>query len=267
MTAGMTVSLSKLLASARGEDGARVLDVPEDWMQGRSVFGGLQVAFALQAMRELVPLVPLRTLQATFIAPVAGKVLARARILRTGKNVTHVEARVGEGDAIQAVAIGVFGSARSSQVARALVPRALDASEPAKFEVPFGTTLGPSFMQHFRARWLRGQPPFSGGNESEQVIELATDDEGPASEAMIVALADFIPPIAFSQLSAPVSGSTLTWMLELLTDRVDHLPTSGFRVEAEMVAARDGYTSQAVKLFAGSGEPIALGHQSMLVFG
>lgn len=55
-------------------------------------------------------------------------------------------------------------------------------------------------------------------------------------------------------------------MLKLLVDRVDHLPTKGFRVEGEMVAARDGYTSQAVKLFAPSGEPIALGHQSMLVF-
>jgi hypothetical protein len=117
------------------------------------------------------------------------------------------------------------------------------------------------------ARWLRGQPPFSGGRESEQILDLAIDDEGPASEATIMAMADFIPPIAFSQLSAPAAGSTVSWMLEMLVDRVDHLPTSGFRVEAEMVAARDGYTSQAVKLFAASGEPIALGHQSMLVFG
>ena len=264
----MTTSLTKLLASARDEDGARRLDVPDDWMQGRSVFGGLQVAFALQAMRELAPHAPLRTLQATFIGPVAGSVRARAQVLRTGKNATHVEARLGDDGATQTIVLGVFGTARSSQVARAPVPQALDPNEPAKLELPFGTTtVGPSFMRHFRVRWLRGQPPFSGGRESEQILELATDDDGPACEATIVALADFIPPIAFSQLSAPAAGSTLTWMLELLTDRVDHLPTSGFRVEAEMVAAGSGYTSQVVKLFAASGEAIALGHQSMLVFG
>jgi hypothetical protein len=263
----MTISLSKLLANARSEDGSLRFDVPDDWMQGRSVFGGLQVAFALRAMRELVPQVPLRTLQAIFVAPVAGSVRARAQVLRTGKNATHVEARLGDADSTQTIVLGVFGTARSSQVARAPVPQTLDASEPATFEVPFGTSGGPSFLRHFRAHWLRGQPPFSGGRESEQILELATDDDGPASEATVVALADFIPPIAFSQLSAPAAGSTLTWMLELLVDRFDHLPTSGFRVEAEMVAAGDGYTSQAVKLFAVSGEAIALGHQSMLVFG
>jgi acyl-CoA thioesterase len=263
----MTISLTALLASAHGENGSRRLDVPGDWMQGRSVFGGLQIAFALQAMRELVPEVPLRTLQATFVAPVAGSVRARAQVLRTGKSATHVEARLGDDGSTQTIVIGVFGTARSSQVSRVPAPRSLDASEPAKFEVPFGTSGGPSFLQHFRARWLRGQPPFSSGRESEQVIELATDDDGPVSEAMIVALADFIPPIAFSFLGAPAAGSTLTWMLELLTDRFDQLPNAGFRVEAEMVAAGDGYTSQAVKLFAASGEAIALGHQSMLVFG
>ena len=56
-------------------------------------------------------------------------------------------------------------------------------------------------------------------------------------------------------------------MLELLADRFDHLPLSGFRIEAELVAARDGYTNQAVTMFAPSGEPLALGHQTMLVFG
>jgi len=174
MTARMTIGLSKLLASARNEDGARVLDVPGDWMQGRSVFGGLQIAFALQAMRELVPQVPLRTLQVTFVAPIAGTMRARAQILRTGKNATHVEARIGDTGATQAVVIGVFGSGRSSGVARTPAPRVLVAGEAARFELPFGTEVGgPSFARHFAGRWFRGQPPFSGGRETDQVLELA----------------------------------------------------------------------------------------------
>ncbi|HMI90134.1 MAG TPA: thioesterase family protein [Polyangiales bacterium] len=263
----MTIAFSKLLAGARDDDGALVLDVPADWMQGRSVFGGLQVAFALQAMRALVPQVALRTLQATFVAPVAGTMRVRARILRTGRNATHVEARIGDDSAPGAIVIAVFGSARSSAVERALVPRKLDPSTPVLIDLPFGTERGPSFIRHFAARWLLGAPPFSGGRESEQILELAIDDQGPANEATIIALADFIPPVAFSYLSAPAAGSTVTWMLEMLVDRVDHLTSSGFRIEAEMVAARDGYTSQAVRLFAASGEPVALSHQSMLVFG
>jgi acyl-CoA thioesterase len=261
------VTLSQLLATAQPDTDSLSLDVPADWMQGRSAFGGLQVALALRAMRALVPDAVLRTLQATFIAPVAGKVFVQARILRTGKNATHVEARVGDADNTQALVVGVFGNARSSAVVHAPVPRAIEVDDASVFELPFGAPGMPAFMRHFNVRWLVGHPPFSADPGTKQVLELAIDDEGSASEAHVIAIADFIPPIAFSWLRSPVAGSTLTWMLELLTDRVDHLPLSGWRIEAELVAARDGYTSQSVTLFAASGEPIALGHQSMLVFG
>lgn len=266
----MTTTMSQLLARAELQQGALRVEVPADWMQGRSVFGGLQAALALHAMRSLVPEAPLRTLQTTFIAPVAGVVTVQAKILRSGKNATHVEARIGDGSTTQALVVGVFGTARSSAVARMPAPQALDPSAPALLELPFGSGGmggGPVFMSHFNVRWLRGQIPFSGGSETSQILDIAIDDPGAASESHVVAIADFIPPIAFSLLSAPTAGSTLTWMLELLVDRVDHLPTSGFRVEAEMVAARDGYTNQAVRLFGPGGEPIALSHQTMMVFG
>jgi hypothetical protein len=38
-------------------------------------------------------------------------------------------------------------------------------------------------------------------------------------------------------------------------------------VDAELVAARDGYTSQSVMLWAPDGTPVAISRQSMLVFG
>jgi hypothetical protein len=62
------VTFSKLLASAARDEAAFCLDVPAEWMQGRSVFGGLQVAFALQTMRSFLPAVPLCTLHAELLA-------------------------------------------------------------------------------------------------------------------------------------------------------------------------------------------------------
>ena len=66
--------------------------VSEDWLQGRSAFGGLQAALALRAMRERVPVdMPLRSLQVTFIAPVpAGPVSIRAQRLRAGRSAIQV---------------------------------------------------------------------------------------------------------------------------------------------------------------------------------
>jgi len=237
-------------------------------MQGRSVFGGLQAAFALRAMRELVPGVPLRTLQTTFIAPVAGEMKARARLLRQGKNAAHVEVRLGHDDETQAVMIGVFGSARSSIVARTVVqpPLAVDPSQV--FEKPFGApSLGPMFTLHFGVRWLRGKPVFTSDRGFHHVLEIALDDDVPATEAHLLAIADFIPPIGLSHMSSPTPGSTLTWMLELLVDRIPAVPLRGFRVDAELIAARDGYTDQSVIIYAPDGTALALSHQSMLVFG
>lgn len=261
----MATAYSKLLQSAKDDAGTLTLEVPEDWMQGRSVFGGLQVAIALRAMRALVPDVPLRTLQATFLAPVAGLVRARAQVLRIGKSATHVEARIVDGTATLALVIGVFGTARSSVVAVAPTQPPIKADH--SLELPYIPGVVPIFTQHFAARWLRGMPPFTGDTGCDHVLEVEMRDEGQATEAHVVAIADYIPPLALTHLTTPAPGSTLTWMMELLTDRVDHLPLAGWRVDAQLVAARDGYTSQSVMIWGPGGEPVALSRQSMMVFG
>ena len=63
-----SVLLSRVQASA----GAVVLDVPEDWLQGRTLFGGMQGVVGLAAMRTVAPAAPLRSMQVTFLAPVPG---------------------------------------------------------------------------------------------------------------------------------------------------------------------------------------------------
>lgn len=262
----MTTPYSKLMQSATAEAGLHSLQVPDDWMQGRSVFGGLQAALALRAMRAQVPQAPLRTLQGTFLAPVpAGAMRARAQILRSGKNATHVEARLVDGEATLALFVGVFGLARSSVVSVTPVQPAVRADTTV--ELRYVPGLAPNFIQHFSARWLRGLPPFTGDRGTEQVLEVTMLDEGQASEAHVLAIADFIAPIALSHLKAPAPGSTLTWMIEFLADRMDALALSGWRVDAQLSAARDGYTSQSVTIWGPGGVPVALSRQSMVVFG
>jgi hypothetical protein len=194
-----------------------------------------------------------------------GVVHASARVLRAGKSVTHVEARLFDGTSTLAVVVGVFGQARRSKAARAPIRPPVDAAEP--LALAFVPGLFPAFTQHFKARWLKGSLPFSGQPNHEQVIEVGMNDSAPATEEHVVAFADFIPPVALSHLDAPAPGSTLTWMLELLTDEVAHLPLDGWRIDAELVAARDGYTHQSVMVWAPDGTAIALSRQSMIVFG
>lgn len=258
---------SDLMAGIEFQQNAAGLVVPEDWLQGRSMFGGLQAALAVQAMRQLTPqTLPLRTLQTTFMAPIpAGTVTAIAQVLRQGKNTYHVEARIQDGNQTQALCIGVFGAGRDSALSRTIAPPKLPQTDPKPFVFNQGTN--PSFTQHFSAQWLRGDLPFSGSSDTTALVDVSMKDSSNASEAHLLAIADFIPPVALSLLTQPSPGSSLTWMIELLNNDWQDQPLSHWLVDAEMTAAGEGYTSQTATIYAPDGNAVALSRQSMVVFG
>lgn len=256
---------SDLLATLRRTADGVELDVLPDWMQGRSMFGGLQVAVAVAAMRTLVT-TPLRTLQVTFVAPVPqGVVRARARLLRSGKNASHVEAQLLVGDDIACTAIGVFGSARASVVSKLPQQPSLPVQAPVAF--PFVEGFTPQFLRHFKATVLQGDLPYTGKPLSEVVVEIDMLDDSKTTEAHVLAIADFMPPIALCWLREFTTGSSLTWMLEFLADDFAALPLQGWRADTTLVAAREGYTSQSVMLWGPGGVPVAISRQSMVIFG
>jgi hypothetical protein len=194
-----------------------------------------------------------------------GRVTARATTLRSGKSATHVEARIVDGDKTLAVMIGVFGLPRPSAVT--VRPDQPSVTPSRVFDLPWIPGVTPAFTQHFKARWIVGAPPWSGARDSANVIELAMRDDGNATESHVLAMADFIPPIAMSYLTTPVAGASLTWMLELLPEDVSSLPLEGWRVDAQMMAAHSGYVNQSLVLWGPGGVPVALGRQTMVVFG
>ncbi|MFZ3324162.1 MAG: thioesterase family protein [Usitatibacter sp.] len=256
---------SALMSRVQAAAGEASVHVPDDWVQGRTLFGGLQGAIALHAMRTLVPGAALRSLQTTFVGPVpGGLVRATARVLRSGKNATHVEARIVDADATLAVMVGIFGLARDSSVT--VVPRQPDVTPGKVIEMRYVPGAAPAFTQHFKARWLVGGVPFSGATEHDNVIELGMHDSGPATEYHVVAMADFIPPIALSFLRERAAAASLNWMLELLVDDVSALPLKGWRLDAHLTAAAAGYTHQSLELWGPGGLLVALGRQTMVVF-
>lgn len=258
---------SEVLDSLKCSGGAWTADVADDWQQGRSLFGGLQAALAVKAMRDLVPESPLRSVQVTFMAPVpAGIVNIRAQILRRGKSATHVEARIVEGEQSLCLLVGIFGSSRPSKVERVLQQPKVECENPRLF--PYIEGITPAFTRHFTMHWLRGSMPYSGTTLPENVIELGFRDEtGLATDMHVLALADVIPPIGLSMLKVPTAGSSMTWTIEFLTEQITDLPLQGWRMDAEMVAAKDGYTSQSAVLWGPDGRAVALSRQNMVIFG
>jgi hypothetical protein len=124
-----------------------------------------------------------------------------------------------------------------------------------------------AFAQHFTARWVEGDLPFSGSTDTRAVIDVSMIDSAPASEEHVVVIADVIPPLAFSLLRAPAPGSSVTWTLDMLRDDYGSLPLASWRHHAEITAGHDGYTSQSAFVCGPDGSVAAISHQSMVVFG
>jgi acyl-CoA thioesterase len=261
------MQFSDLLHGIQRVGGDATWEIHPEWMQGRAVFGGLQAVLALQAMRGLVPAeLPLRTLQVTFIAPsTSSHIEARAAVSREGKNVVQAEAHLTEGDNRLAAVSAVFGRPRPSRLHLMPEMPVVRSDNPREFR--YIPERVPAFIQHFSATWLRGGFPFSGEQDPELVVQLGMAGEVESSESHVVAMADFIPPIGLSWMDSPTPGSSMSWMLEILTDRVNGLPMEGWRVDAMMTAAHHGYTHQSLTLWGPQGQPVALGRQTMVVFG
>ena len=261
----MTTSLSSVLAQATVARGSLEAHVPPDWMQGRSVYGGLQTALALRTMRSVVPSMPIRSLQTNFIAPLAEHVRAKCTVLREGKNTVQVEAKLFGADGLTTQILGVFGQSRPSQIQVTLPPEQLSDLPVTKF--PFLPGLTPDFTQHFDIRLREGHLPFSGVETTNAIYELDLHDSGETSEEHIVVFADVVPPLGMSELRTPTFGSTLTWMLEFLG--APQLPTdlANWRLHTTLVSAESGYSNQSSILRSPAGQALALSRQCMLVFG
>lgn len=260
---------SEILASMSGVEGRWTAEVGEDWLQGRTVFGGLQAAIALRAMRGLVDgELPLRSLQTTFIAPVpAGRVRVEVQVLRRGRSAVHAEARLFDGEQLACLVVGVFGSSRPSQLS--IEPPALTADrslEQAK-ELRYVHGVTPAFTQNVRMRWARGSFPFQGAAEAHTQIYVSLREEPVAGEAQIVALADVIPSPGLSVLRERAAASSMVWSLDLLSAPIEASAEEAWLMDAQVTAGGEGYLSQTATLWSPQGRAVALSRQMVVVFG
>jgi acyl-CoA thioesterase len=261
---------SEILRSMTPVDGGMSVDFHELWLQGRTVFGGLQAAALVRAMRAHAgPDVPLRSLQVSFVAPVpAGRALVTTRLLRQGKSVTHVDARITIDGQDACVGVGIFGAARESKLA-IVPPRPVATAKPESDSkpLPFIPGRSPAFAQHVEMRFGAGRFPFTGGAEPKTQIWCRFKDEPGVDEGILIGLADLPPSPAISVLTSIAIASSMTWTLEFLRHDWDPAATSGWLFDLEANAANEGYVAQTGVLWSPDGKAVALSRQSVVVFG
>lgn len=267
-------SLPEMLA-ARAPAEARVrFHVGDDWGQGRTTFGGLLSLLAVQAMRDVCGADwPLRALQTSFVGPVVpGPVEIEVHLLRQGKNVRQVQARLLQADGsgeeqVAGVLLGVFGTGRDSALP-ALNPARPDvAKDPdAALKLPFIPGLTPNFTQHLEFRVAEGGLPFTGAENWHSRTHVRVKQPGDVdAELQAVLMADAGPTPALQRLNGFAPASSVSWALELRPVVLSE--TTGFwRMDKDALVTGEGYVNERTTLWTPCGQLAALGYQVVAVY-
>lgn len=269
------LSFTTLAEQRNVHDGAVRFVVSDDWLQGRTCYGGLISALAVLAMRDQAgaawpPGVSLRALQTCFVGPVApGAIDVQVQVLRQGRNICQVQAQVRQGAQVAAVLLGVFSADRPSALPRRVPQRPAPRREAEALPPPPARPTGaPVFLEHFDLRWAEGSPPFSGGDGWTTCIHMrlkAAEAATLSSELQTVLLADLSPTPAIGQLRQPAANSSVSWALELRP--VDPGPSGGWwRADNESVMVEGGYVNHSARLWTPGGQLAAYGSQVVAVF-
>ncbi len=258
-------SVGELLAHAERRDGGLSATLPDNWLQGRTAYGGVSAALALTAARGLaVDLPALRSAQIAFVGPLSGKVDASATILRRGRSASFVDAQVaGEDGGIGLRATFLFAAERESAIDHQDAGSPADLPDPATMpEMPKPPAV-PAFFHNFEHRMIR----LDGRSRADLLmwVRLARP-EGLDPITELIAIADALPPAAIRLTREPRPVSSMTWLLNLLTatpETRDHW----WLLRSTAEHARDGFSSQSMAIWNRDGTAIARGMQSVALFG
>ncbi len=235
-------------------------------MQGRTVFGGLTAAVIAALGRRVVddPLRALRVTNLQLLAPATpGLLRGDVEVLREGRNVTFVEARLRQDGRLVATATLVFALELSHAYDIACPTKPPTPDPESLAPLPYIEGMIPEFTQNVDMRWADGAPPFSGSDTAAftgvfRYRVPVGDAEG------VLALLDTWPPPSLSLASKPIPASTVSWTAHILST-----PNQGddwFTMRYETIAGTGGLHTLTGWLYAGD-TAIAWTEQLAAIFG
>lgn len=257
---------TEIIEAFSAAPGAFTGRVAENWLQGRTFYGGLTAALCMEgALRAHPGLPPLRSAQISFVGPAEGDVSVRSEVLRQGKSVTFVNADLFGEAGLAARAVFAFGLARPSMFNRHFTPAPdVPGSDEAGFFFPPGIE-GPAFARNFDVRLAKGGVPMTASAEHDHFLWVRHRDPHATSIAALLALADMPPPAMMPMFPAPARISSMTWGLNFLSDH-PQTEDGWWLLETRAENAAEGYSSQDMIVWNRAGEPVIAGRQSVAIF-
>jgi acyl-CoA thioesterase len=265
-TSGLT-GFSQMMDGLQADADAFSITLPDDWLQGRTAYGGLSAALCLAATLRAMPgLAPLRSAQFAFIGPATGALRITPFVLRQGKSAVFAGVDLAGDSGLAVRATLCFGAER-------LLPDAYGGLEfPAVRSAddypPFYSFENrPNFMDHFDGRLAGGGAPLSGSRRPEMLVWLRHRDSGVSDDLVrLIALADALPPAAFAYFDSSRPISTMTWSIDML-DATPSSTSGWWLVQGIAETIEQGYSAQTTQIWNPDGRPVLCARQTIAIFG
>jgi len=269
----MASPFARLVASVAPGAGRRAAVIPQSWMQGRTCYGGITAALALEgALHELGSTAPpIRSAMLSFVGPASGNVEVESTILRRGASMAFVRSAVNCGGGIATEAIFAFGAARETALPR------LSAMAPPPHDVgvvspDFAFEGRPPFMDNFDICLVRGDMPCAGVAEVDNVYRIRHVGAGsdglervhPATR--LLALADAPPAALFSAATEPPKVSTATWSVHFMSEDLSPAEGGWYTLQTRLEAASNGYSTHETIVWGLGEAPLLVSRQTVAYF-
>ena len=260
---GMTIA--SLLSPITGQPGPVRLEHADDWMQGRTLYGGASALVAYtMAKRAFADLPPLRAAQVGFVAPVGKDIELSAEIVRQGRNVTQVRSEIRSEGQVALTAFWLFANGRDPNAVR-------PADEPSQWPGPAEANAvamegqGPSFIQNnFEVRFGQAKGQDHGATVRRWARLTEDHDLDPVSK--LVLMGDVMPPGAMRIMQRMGPISSINWSFNVL-DTETQSPGGWYLAESASQPADLGYSSVRLRRWDANGKQVLEGLQCVAIFG
>ncbi|MGH1425126.1 MAG: acyl-CoA thioesterase [Pseudooceanicola sp.] len=258
-------NLQTVLNGFTGEGAVHRVEAPDNWKQGRTLYGGMTAALCWHAATRAFPdLPPLRSAQVSFVGPAQGMMDFTCTLLRRGRNSAIVQVMCQTEAGHAAAAIFTCAAARDSAVAHDFrpAPESPSPEDCEDFHRKPPKSLG--FPANFDIKLISGNRPLTGGAPEMTVWTRLKEDEGVDPVTVLLAVADALPPGAMTQMSEWAPISTMTWAVDFFQP-VSALGWHKLHTYSEQCA--DGYSLQGSDMWDRDGRRVLVARQVVAVFG
>lgn len=258
------MNVFEMLAPIDGSAGEIHLPSANDWMQGRTLYGGFSALVAYTAATRAHPdLPPLRSAQIAFVAPAGDTFESRVEVVRRGRNVAQVRSDLLVDGKTALSAFFVFGTERE--------PNALHPApkvEPWPGAPESNKALSPPKEKHFFANYeiRRAQDTSGPGDPIVRRWFRLREESGLDPISQLILIGDTLPPAAFRAMKRQGPLSSINWMLNIL-DPEPVTRDGWWLAETRSDHADHGYSSERLRLWNADGQMVMAGMQATAIFG